>query len=128
MGGLLFFLSSFWLMLAIELVREGYPRWLLLLPVPIMLGSFIFGPGQIMLARWRWPKIFYYLTEEQLIAVDEHLNTDKIRRVKIKPYGDRLASLYFYAADDDPLVLNCIEEPLSLVNILRDINPDIEVV
>jgi hypothetical protein len=129
MGSLLFLLSSFWLMLAIELAGDGYPRWLLLLPLPIMLGGFVFGPGQIMLARWRWPKVFYCLTSEQLIVVgNKALDTDKIRRVKIKTHGDRLASLCFYTANDEFLVLNCIEEPLSLLNVLREISPDIEIV
>lgn len=128
MGSLLFLLSSFWLMLAIELAGDGYPRWLMLLPVPIMLGGFVFGPGQIMLARCRWPKIFYYLTEGQLIAVgNKTLDTSKISRVKIKTYGDRLASLCIYAGDES-LVLSCIEEPLSLLNLLRENNPEIEIV
>lgn len=129
MGGMLFLLSSFWLMLAIELTSDGYPHWLLLLPLPVMLGGFVFGPGQIMLARWRWPQIHYYLTPDQLIAVgSKTFNTARIRRVKIRAYGERLASLCFYATGDDILVLYCIEEPVAILNILRDINPEIEIV
>jgi len=128
-GGLLFLLSSFWLLLAIELGGEGYSRWLLLLPLPIMLGSFVFGPGQIMLARWRWPKTYYSLSRDQLLVVGTQvLDVGEIRRVKIKTYGERLASLRFSAGENDFLVLYCIEEPLGLLNILHELNPEIEVV
>ncbi len=58
-GSVLFLASSFWLMVGYQLVEaHGYNRWLLAVPGLLVLFSFLVGPGQIILARLTWEKVF----------------------------------------------------------------------
>ncbi len=68
-GTALFLACSFWLMLGAQLVEaEGYSSVLILMTLPLVLATFFLGPGQLLLARWRWEKLFYALTEERLLV------------------------------------------------------------
>lgn len=56
-GSVLFLASSFWLMVGVQLIRaEGHSLWLLPVPVLLVVGAFVVGPGQLLLARIRWEK------------------------------------------------------------------------
>lgn len=127
-GSALFLLSSFWLLLAVELIGEGQPTWLALLPLPLIIGSFIFGPAQILLARWRWPKIFYYLSEQRLFASDgQGVLLAEVTAVRQQRQGEHLASLRIEAAGGDALVLRCIEQPGILLALLQERCPQLKV-
>ena len=127
-GSILFLTSSFWLMLALQLIKDGHPFWLILLPMPLIAGSFVFGPVQILLARWRWPKIFYQLTDQRLIldpGQATHIN--EILDVKVKKQGKDLASLRIEIADGEPLIIRCIEQPDRLFALLQEYCPQLKV-
>ncbi len=120
-GSALFLASSFWLMLALQLIKDGHPVWLGFLPLPLIVGSFVFGPLQILIARWRWPKIFYQLTDQRLLAsCGWQASLSEIRELKIKKHGEHLASVRIVAAKTDVLVVSCIEQPQVLVDLLYD--------
>lgn len=110
-------------MLAFELIKDGYPSWLALLPPPLILGSLIFGPCQILLARWRWPKVFYLMTDRGLYSsCGRVVDLDSILDVKMKRLGRHLASLQIRVEDDKPFIVYCIEQPNQLVNLLQPQN------
>lgn len=127
-GSLLFLVSSFWLLLALELIKEGQPLWLAGLPLPLILGSFIFGPMQILLARWRWPKVGYQLTDKALyLAPGGAAQLSEIVAVRLKRQGEHLASLRVEAAGAKPLILHCIEQPETLRLLLNRHCPQLKV-
>lgn len=127
-GSLLFLVSSFWLMLAVELMAEGEPVWLAALPLPLIVGSFIFGPLQILRARWRWPKIFYQLTETRLYAAQgSSVQLADIIEIKIKKFGVQLASLRIDVKGSRPLIIHCIEQPDRLLALLNEYCPQLKV-
>ena len=127
-GSLLFMVSSFWLLLAFELVDEGQPLWLLLLPLPIIVSSFIFGPMQLLIARWRWPKVFYQLTDENIyFSEGRSAQITDVTNVKIRRQGEHLASLRLDIQDARPLIIHCIEQPDQLLRLLHDHCPKLKV-
>ncbi len=127
-GSTLFLASSFWLMLALELIDSGQPFWLALLPLPLIVGSFIFGPLQIILARWRWAKIFYHLTDESLyFSASKSVQLAEITDIKVKKLGEQLASLRVAVEGSSPLVIHCIEQPDSLLALLNTHCPQLKV-
>ncbi len=127
-GSTLFLVSSFWLMLALELINEGQPVWLAVLPLPLIMGSFFFGPAQILLARWRWPKIFYQLTDKQLgTSAGRSVQLSKITDIKLKKQGESLASLRVAVEDSKPLIIHCIEQPDRLISLLNQHCPQLKV-
>lgn len=120
-GIVLFLVSSFWLMLALQLRGDGHPWWLALLPLPLIVGSLVFGPLQILLARWRWSGLLYRMTDRRLISTrGGSLLLAEISDVKIKRYAEELASLKIVASDGDSLILYCIECPHLLLNQLSE--------
>ena len=127
-GAVLFLLSSFWLMLAIELAKEGEPRWLALIPLPLIAGSFIFGPLQILLCRWRWPRVFYHLTDRRLVcSLGGSLPLADISVLKKKAYSETLASLRLETAAGQGLTLVCVEQPAVVLSLLQEHCPQIRV-
>ena len=127
-GSVLFLVSSFWLMLALQLITEGQPVWLALFPIPLVGGSFIFGPFQILRARWRWAKIFYRLTTSHLIiSATERVDLTDITAVKTKRIGQQLASFKLEFSRRKPLVLHCIEHPDILHALLQQHCPGLSV-
>ena len=127
-GSLLFLLSSFWLLLAIELIAEGQPLWIAFLPLPLILGSFYFGPFQILLARLTWPKLFYHLTTTTLyLSAEKNLQLADVVEVKIKKQGENLASLRISTTDLRPVILHCIEHPEKLLALLKEHCPQLKV-
>lgn len=120
-GATLFLASSFWLMLALELIEDGQPFWLALLPLPLIIGSFFFGPLQIILARWRWAKVFYHLTDKALyLSESKSAQLSEIIEIKVKKKGEHLASLRVAVEYSDPLIIHCIEQPDSLLALLKE--------
>ncbi|WP_020676090.1 hypothetical protein [Geopsychrobacter electrodiphilus] len=127
-GSALFLISSFWLMLALQLRGDGYPFWLVMLPIPLLLVSFILGPLQIPVARWRWAKIFYQLTETRIIFS----NTRSVRLIdieglKTRKFGAQLASFRVENNQGKAIVLHCIEYPDMLLALLTQHCPNLKV-
>lgn len=123
---LLFFGSSFWLMLGYELiVTDGYPWWLLLIPAPLLLLSLWFGPVNLLLARIGWEKVFYALTDQRLLvrgglfsARIEAFPLSEIIEWKQKKFSAHLVSLRLQIIDHPPVVLHCLEQPQNLLGFL----------
>ncbi len=125
LGLMLFLLSSFWLMLGWQLVEDGHPAWILALPLPLIIGSFLFGPWQLLSARLKWPGVFYALTDKRLWTSDsEALELVAVARVRVRYHGERLASLRL-ESQERQLVLRCIEQPQTFLRLLRERCPKI---
>jgi hypothetical protein len=128
LGTLLFLASSFWLMVGVQLVRaENHSYWLLSIPVLLVVGSFMVGPGRILLARLRWEKIAYALTDQRLL-VRNRLLSGKISVYPLnefcgcrrKRYGKNLLSLRLSFSDRPSVILECLEHPELLLRHLQE--------
>ena len=127
-GTLLFFACSFWLMVGVQLVKaSNYSWWLVTVPLLLVIASFFVGPGQLIIARWRWEKIFYALTDRRLLVRNqlfgartmEYRLTDFLKFGR-KQYGDRLFSLRLSFRNHAPVVLECLEHPELFLAHLPD--------
>lgn len=118
-GSVLFLASSFWLMVGVQLIRtENYSWWLLPVPLLLVLGSFLVGPAQLILARLRWEKIYYMLTDQRLLVRNSLLSRrvrsyqiEDYRHYKTKKYGKKLLSLRLSFHNSKVVILECIEHP-----------------
>jgi len=124
---MLFLASSFWWMLAYQLaVNEGSPWWLQLIPAPLVLVSIWFGPVKILLARMRWEKLFYALSDQRLMIRDglfdaqiESVLLDQISDWQQKKYSDQLVSIRLILKDHPAVILFCLEQPQNLLGHLQ---------
>lgn len=125
-GLVLFLVSSFWQMLGLQLADEGYAWHLILIPLPLVVATFIMGPGQILLARLEWERLFYCLTDQRLLQKVGFLK----RRIRVIPrseiiswqqkrHGEQLASVRLQLqAGQGYIILHCLEQPQSFFDIL----------
>lgn len=125
-GTILFLACSFWLMVGVQLVRaQGYSWGLVVAPILLAVAAFFVGPGQLILSRWRWEKIFYALTDQRLL-VRNRLFGRKIliyqlcdfKHFKRKKYGQQLLSLRLSFKGSPPIVLECLEYPENFLKLL----------
>ncbi len=122
-GTALFLACSFWLMLGGQLVEaENYPSVLILMTIPLVLATFFLGPGQLLLARWRWEKLFYALTDQRLLVRSGLFSVQILSYAKTeitgwqqRRFGEQLASIRILRGDDAPLILACLEQPQILL-------------
>lgn len=126
-GTFLFLACSSWLMLAYELVKaESYPGWLLLIPAPLVLLSFWFGPVRLLLARIKWEQAFYALSDKRLL-VREGLFSGQVKTYPVtdivdwkqKKFGEHLISLRLKIQACQPVILHCLEQPQNLLGHLQ---------
>lgn len=118
-GSVLFLASSFWLMVGVQLIRaENYSWWLLPVPILLVLGSFLVGPVQLIMARLRWEKIYYALTDQRLLIRNSLFGRrvcsypiKDYRSYKTKKYGKKLLSLRLSFHNSKVAILECIEYP-----------------
>ncbi|PLX96476.1 MAG: hypothetical protein C0622_14880 [Desulfuromonas sp.] len=118
-GTVLFLASSFWLMIGYHLIREqGLSSWLLALPLVLVIGSFLIGPVPIILARMRWEKVFYALTDRRLLVRNRLLGQrtesypmNDFQGYKTRKYGKTLLSIRLSFHKCPPVILECIEHP-----------------
>ncbi|PLX88753.1 MAG: hypothetical protein C0618_03580 [Desulfuromonas sp.] len=126
LGLMLFLLSSVWQFLALELVEDGHVWWLVLIPAPLVVISFLIGPGQILLARMEWEHLFYCLTDQKLLIKKGLLKRQvgsvshrQIQHVHQRRYSDSLASVRLQDGHGQTLaILNCLEQPQHLLGCL----------
>lgn len=132
-GTFLFLASSFWLMLAYELMQaENHPWWLVLFPAPLVIISLLFGPVHLIVARIEWEQIFYALTDSRLLVrgglFSPRFKTyplDKLVDWQQKDYSNQLVSLRLRMNDQPSVILHCLEQPQNLLRHLdREVNPD----
>ena len=125
-GTVLFLASSFWLMVGMQLVQtQNYSRWLVLIPLLLSIAAFFAGPGQLILARWRWGKIFYALTDQRLLVRNRLFGhktfiyqLSDYRGYKQKKYGEKLFSIRLSFQNSTPVILECLEYPENFLNHL----------
>jgi hypothetical protein len=118
-GTVLFFASSFWFMVGVQLVKSGeFSALLLLAPLILAVVAFFVGPGQLILARLRWEKIFYALTDRRLLVRNRLLgqkiltfNLVDYKQHKQKKYGKQLVSLRLAFRNRPAIILECLEHP-----------------
>lgn len=122
-GMLLFFASSFWMMLGYQLIlAEGYPWWLMFVPLPLVLLALYFGPIILLKARIEWEKEFYALTDQHVYhrsglysARVEAVPATDLTGWQKKRIGSQLVSVRLLFSDRKPLVWHCIEQPDNLI-------------
>ncbi len=127
-GTILFLACSFWLMVGVQLVRsEGHSQWLILAPSLLVIGAFIVGPGQLIVSRWRWGKIFYLLTDQRLLVKNKlfgikvlSFKRNDFKQFKRKEYGRNLLSLRLSFKGSSPVVLECLEHADNFIHLLVD--------
>jgi len=127
-GTILYLASCFWLMIGVELVRsQGYSWWLAVAPFLLALAAFFVGPGQLILARLRWEKVFYALTDQRLLVRNRMFGSKTFsyqicdcKKIKKKRYGQKLYSLRFSFHGSPPVVLECLEHPENLLSHLPE--------
>jgi len=125
-GTVIFLASSFWLMVGVQLIKaQGYSWWLLPVPLMLVLGSFLVGPGQLIFARIKWEKIFYALTDQRLLVRQRMFgrkmtsyDMGEYKHYKSRKYGQRLLSLKLSFHHKAPVVLECLEHPDPLLKFL----------
>ena len=131
-GTSLFLAGSFWLMLAYQLIQAGNsPWWLLLIPLPLVILSFLFGPVPLLLARIRWEKTFYALTDHRILVREglfsarfESFPLSDVTDCQQKKFAVQLISLRLRFKQRRPLVMHCLEQPQNLLDLLtRGVNP-----
>lgn len=125
-GTILFLACSFWMLLGLELVEaEHYSVLLVLITLPLVVATFFLGPGQLLLARWRWEKLFYAVTDQRVLVRDGLL-TEQFRAFALEEisdwqqrcFGEHLASIRILRGDDAPQILACLEHPQLLMKHL----------
>jgi len=125
-GVFLFLVSSFWQMLGLRLVEDGHDWTLALIPVPLVVASFIMGPGQLLLARIEWERIYYCLTDKRIL-LQHGILKNRIQEIplsdivnwKQKKYGEHLSSIRVqFKPDKKFTVLHCLEQPQYLIDQL----------
>lgn len=125
-GTALFLACSFWLMLGYQLVEaENHSSVLILMTLPLVVATFCLGPGQLLLARWRWEKLFYALTDQRLlirsgllVAEVRSYPKEEITGWQQRRFGEQLASIRILRGDAAPLILACLEQPQHLIQHL----------
>ncbi|WP_321391663.1 hypothetical protein [uncultured Desulfuromusa sp.] len=118
-GTILYLASCFWLMVGVQLVRsQGYSWWLAVAPFFLALAAFAVGPGQLILARLRWEKVFYALTDQRLLVRNRMFGSKTVsyqlcdyKKMKQKQYGQNLSSIRLFFKETIPVTLECIEHP-----------------
>jgi hypothetical protein len=130
LGLVLFLLSSFWQMLGMQLVEDGHPWYLALLPVPLVIGSFLLGPGQILWARFAWERLFYCLTERRLLIRSgvwqvkvRQISLEEIESWQQRRHGEHLASIRLVQSRGKYIILHCVEQPQYLIAHLEQAIP-----
>jgi hypothetical protein len=125
-GTALFLACSFWMMLGIQLVEtSNYSLLLVLITIPLVIATFFLGPGQLLLARWRWEKLFYAVTDQRILVRDGLL-TEQFRAFARKEisgwqqrrFGENLVSIRILRGDEAPQILACLEHPQLLLKHL----------
>lgn len=127
-GTILFLACSFWVMVGLHLVRSlNYSPWLVVAPVLLAIAAFFVGPGQLILARLRWEKIFYALTNQRLLVRNRLIGRKVLiyqlsdfKQFKQKKYGQQLLSLRLSFKGRPPIVLECLEYPENFLEHLPE--------
>jgi hypothetical protein len=98
----------------------------LLIPAPLVILSLLFGPVALLVARIRWEKVFYVLTDSRLLVRDGLFSTQlesyplsAVKDWQQKRFSDQLISLRLQLNDRQPLILYCLEQPQNLLEHLQ---------
>ncbi len=83
-----------------------------------------YGPGRLLYRRWRWESLFYAVTTQRVLVCSSSSSVPEYQLSRLVaanaiPYGDRLASIELVFHDRSSVVLECLEEPQSCLNVLE---------
>ena len=120
---LLFLVGSIWQMLALQGAEDGSSRTLMLIPLPLIVASFLIGPGQLVKARLEWEQVFYCLTDRKLLIRSgllrrriRELPRSEIASWQQKRYAEQLASISIrHRTRPGVTMLHCLEQPQYLL-------------
>jgi len=122
-GLCLFLLGSVWQMLGVQLATDGHAWYLAWIPAPLVCIAFILGPGQILLARIEWERLFYALTDRRVL-IQYGVLKNRVRAIpreeitswQQRRYGEQLASIrLLQAGGKGAPILHCLEQPHPLL-------------
>lgn len=124
-GALITVMSVWWLVTGWELIVQGEHRLWAMVPVPFLLLGGYLTVGQLVVARLEWERVFYAMTERQLLVqcgvfrsrlIAFDLTT--LSYQCLYPLGEQLGTLYVEAGTRH-ITLNCIEYPQELYRRLE---------
>lgn len=124
-GVLVTAMSVWWLVTGWGLVEQGELSLLGVVPIPCLLIGLYLSVGQLIMARLEWERVFYGLTERQLLVqcgllrsriIAFDLNT--LSYQCMYPLGEQLGSFYLEAGTRC-INLSCIEYPHELYRRLE---------
>jgi hypothetical protein len=127
--GILFLLvSTYWQVVGMQIAAAYDVPWLAWLPAPFVILSIYLSLGHHLLARLEWNKVFYAVTDRRLLVRRGLFRTrtlimelSEITYFQLRRQGEQLGTLRVHGgAQDAVLVLNCIEYPHRLTDLLED--------
>ncbi|OEU72007.1 MAG: hypothetical protein BA874_02190 [Desulfuromonadales bacterium C00003068] len=124
-GVLVTAMSIWWLVTGWGLVEQGEHTLWAVVPVPFLVIGLYLSVGQLLMARLEWERVFYALTERQLL-VQCGLLRSRIIAFDLKtlsyqclyPLGEQLGTFYLEAGTRR-ITLSCIEYPHELYRRLE---------
>lgn len=126
-GLLLFFLSIYWLAVALQLAAVYHWPWLPLVPLPFVLIGLYLGLGHLLVARLEWEHVFYAVTDRRILVRRglrgnrrQELALEQMVWFQLRPYGEDLGTLRIRGRQEElRLTLACIEYPRRVTALLE---------
>jgi len=124
-GLLVTVMSVWWLVTGYGLMSQGESTLWALVPIPFLVIGVYLSVGQLVLARLEWERVFYALTDRQLL-VQYGLFRSRMIRFDLTtlsyqclyPLGEQLGTFYLEAGTRR-ITLSCIEYPHELYRRLE---------
>lgn len=124
-GALVLAMSLWWLVTGYGLMAQGESILWAVVPIPFLLVGCYLSVGQLVLARLEWERVFYALTERQLLVQCGLLRSRMISfdlttlsYQCLYPLGEQLGTFYLEAGTRR-ITLSCIEYPHELYRRLE---------
>lgn len=124
-GVLVTAMSVWWLITGLGLRAQGELMIWAIVPIPFLLIGIYLSVGQLLKARLEWERVFYALTERQLLVqcglFRSRLITFDLKTLSYQclyPLGEQLGTFYLEAGMRR-ITLSCIEYPHELYRRLE---------
>lgn len=126
-GVLITALCSWWLVAGMGLMAQGEKMVWAVVPIPFLLIGLYVSVGQLLSARLEWERVFYALTDRQLLiqcgVLRSRLIAFDLTTLSYQclyPHGEQLGSIYLEAGTRR-ITLSCIEYPHKLYRLLEPV-------
>ena len=126
-GSVLLVIALWWQIIGLGLVDE-YGLWVACVPIPVVLLGLYLFVGHLLVARWRWNRIYYGMTDQHLMILDKNLHR-MLRRemtwLRADYAGTHLATISVASSDGQIVRLYCIEHPETLIPLIEATIPPV---